>query len=585
MLIFKPTTFRIIFLGIIILILPSTVSADYLGQKVTFFVDSSYDISLRSQVSATLKRIFARIYFYVEDDWWNSLSGEEQSEINSVFNDLSEEFDSNIYPILTSTFGEEWKPGIDKDERITILLHPMKKEAGGYFNSADEYDRLQVPSSNQREMIYFNTDYITSPLAESHLAHEFVHLITFNQKDKRYYKEEETWLNEGRAEYAPTLIGYDSEYEGSSLQERVKAFIKNPSDPIVEWKNKVADYGVVNLFLQYLVDHYGVKILSDSLHCPETGISSINYALEKNGFEQDFSRVFSDWTIAVLVNNCSLGKRYCYLNENLRNLKIVPSSYYIPLSEESILSTFHAALDFSGNWHRIVGGKGSLSFEFDGEDQALFRVPYVLCDKQGERSLYFLDLDENQDGRILIPDFDTIYASFTLIPSVQKETPGSSYGFGPSFSWKATTVAKQEEVEEEIEEEKPIEEMSVEELEAKIAQIIALIAQLKVQLAELTGSAIYEGIPSGFEFETNLFYGMRNNDVRYLQEFLKSQGKDIYPEGLVTGNFLSWTKAAVIRFQEKYQEEILGPWELTKGTGFVGTTTRAQLNELLAGTQ
>ena len=75
---------------------------------------------------------------------------------------------------------------------------------------------------------------------------------------------------------------------------------------------------------------------------------------------------------------------------------------------------------------------------------------------------------------------------------------------------------------------------------------------------------------------------MRNNfEVRCLQEFLKSQGPEIYPEGLVTGNFLSLTKAAVTRFQEKYKAEILAPLGLEKGTGFVGSKTRTKINQLL----
>jgi len=66
-----------------------------------------------------------------------------------------------------------------------------------------------------------------------------------------------------------------------------------------------------------------------------------------------------------------------------------------------------------------------------------------------------------------------------------------------------------------------------------------------------------------------------------LQEFLKSQGSEIYPEGLVTGNFLAFTQAAVIRFQEKYASEILTPLGLEKGSGFVGLKTRAKINEIL----
>jgi peptidoglycan hydrolase-like protein with peptidoglycan-binding domain len=84
-------------------------------------------------------------------------------------------------------------------------------------------------------------------------------------------------------------------------------------------------------------------------------------------------------------------------------------------------------------------------------------------------------------------------------------------------------------------------------------------------------------------FTNNLYYGMMQNpEVRCLQQFLKSQGEGIYPEGLVTGNFLSLTKQAVIRFQEKYREEILDPIGLKEGTGFVGNKTRVKINGLIS---
>jgi len=51
---------------------------------------------------------------------------------------------------------------------------------------------------------------------------------------------------------------------------------------------------------------------------------------------------------------------------------------------------------------------------------------------------------------------------------------------------------------------------------------------------------------------------------------------------LVTGNFLSLTRTAVIRFQEKYAQDVLIPWDLVRGTGVVGSTTRAKINQLLA---
>ena len=80
-------------------------------------------------------------------------------------------------------------------------------------------------------------------------------------------------------------------------------------------------------------------------------------------------------------------------------------------------------------------------------------------------------------------------------------------------------------------------------------------------------------------FTRNLGQGASGEDVRELQLCLKSDPA-IYPEGLVTGYFGSLTKAAVTRFQEKYTDEILSPFGLIKGNGFVGPKTRAKLNTL-----
>ena len=81
------------------------------------------------------------------------------------------------------------------------------------------------------------------------------------------------------------------------------------------------------------------------------------------------------------------------------------------------------------------------------------------------------------------------------------------------------------------------------------------------------------------DFKINLKFGDANNEVRNLQIAL-SKDPEIYPEGIISGWFGPLTKAAVIHFQEKYQDEILVPWGLTKGTGFVGPTTRNKLNQL-----
>ena len=115
-------------------------------------------------------------------------------------------------------------------------------------------------------------------------------------------------------------------------------------------------------------------------------------------------------------------------------------------------------------------------------------------------------------------------------------------------------------------------EIFIEFLKKEINRIRARIAAL---LAEK------EGKRECGDFSRNLFFGDRDGKrVRCLQAFLKSQGPEIYPQGLVTGYFGPLTRAAVARFQEKYADEILAPLGLESGTGVFGPLTRAKANEI-----
>ena len=580
----------IFFVSIVFLFyLPLSASAVFLGEKQSFFVDSSYDSSEREEISALLQRIGKEIYFFIDSDYWNSLNLEEKNKTKQSLQDLDQEFHSKIYPTLTSFYGSEWKPGIDKDSRSTVLIHPMIEEAGGYFRSTDEYEKIQVPNSNEKEMVYLNSLYINEERVKSLLAHEFTHLITFYQKNIKQEIEEEIWLNEARAEYAPTLLGYDNEYENSNLQSRVKIFLENPNDSITEWQNGSSDYGIINLFTQYLVEQYGIEILTDSMKTEKTGIDSLNYALKKNEFKENFSDAFTNWTIAVLVNDCDLEEKYCYQNENLKNVKITPSFNFLPLKGKSSLGVSQTTKNWAGKWYKFIGGDGNLKINFIGNPENTFRIPYIAKDSSGKYNIGFFPLDENQRGEISVSDFGKEITSITIIPSIQSKTSGF-LNPEPSFPffWEASATAIEEKEKEEEEEpnflEKPISEMTREEIISKIAEIQNILNQLQNQLAEIDKENIEENKENSScqKFEENLSYGLKNdNKVRCLQEFLKLEGKEIYPEGLVTGNFLQLTKAAVIRFQEKYREEILAPWGLKKGTGFVGSLTREKINQLL----
>jgi len=85
-----------------------------------------------------------------------------------------------------------------------------------------------------------------------------------------------------------------------------------------------------------------------------------------------------------------------------------------------------------------------------------------------------------------------------------------------------------------------------------------------------------------FQFKSDLKSGSKGTEVRELQKCL-SKIPDVYPEGEITGLFGEKTEAAVVRFQEKYSDDILKPGGFNQGTGLVAKSTRAKLNDVCFG--
>jgi hypothetical protein len=328
--------------------------------------------------------------------------------------------------------------------------------------------------------------------------------------------------------------------------------LEDPNDSLTEWLGEKSDYGSINLFGHYLVDQYGIDILVDSLKSKKIGSDSITEALVQNGYNLKFSQVFANWMVAVSFNNCQMGDEYCFRNANLKNFKIVSPVYLLSLTGDSSLSISDDSPAWSGNWYKLIGGKGDLTLDFSGDYGSSFNVYYVSCDYQGFCSVHFLDLDDEQKGRISISDFNSNYSSFVLMPFITSSVINfQTY----HFNWKASVVS------------------SIENNQELIKQLLAQINFLKNEIAKLQAQLGLSQESKNFscgEFENDLYFGMANSsEVECLQKFLTSQGENIYPEGWATGNFYTATQNAVIKYQA-----LKGIMQ----TGYFGPLTRAAAN-------
>lgn len=102
------------------------------------------------------------------------------------------------------------------------------------------------------------------------------------------------------------------------------------------------------------------------------------------------------------------------------------------------------------------------------------------------------------------------------------------------------------------------------------------------------GTFVHAQISTPSTFTANLSFGSSGTQVFALQKILNRDPDTRIPgigpgsPGHETSYFGSLTKAAVVRFQAKYANEVLAPAGLTQGSGYVGSYTRAKLNALFA---
>lgn len=235
---------------------------------------------------------------------------EHSRTLPSVLSGLQNEFDTKIYPSDTSNFGSEPNPGIDNDPSITILLLNIKdgfngagSYVAGYFDPGNEYPLSANPVSNLREMFYMNINpvLVSGPVTSTEfyttLAHEFQHMIHWEQKTNLKNLDDDTWLDEAMSEAAPTYM------YGPSCA-RLYDYEQDPSNSLTDWQGTVADYGIVYMWSQYYkdqFDQFGGSVFTRIMQQNSIGITSVNSALVTipSLSSRTFETTFYDLSIAI----------------------------------------------------------------------------------------------------------------------------------------------------------------------------------------------------------------------------------------------------------------------------------------------
>jgi len=550
---------KLVFLLFLDLLLVPLISRAAWINTATFNVDTNYDLSGRNKIETQLIKITNKLYFYADKNWYQNFN--QKSELNTKLYNLSSDFEYKIYPFLTNLLGFEDKPGVDNDSRIVIVLEPLKDNYGGYIQSGDNYLKTIYKTSNEGQIIYLNADLILkadSNFLDYELAHEFTHLITLKQKP-----EAETWFYELMSEFAGQAIGVDTT---QITKQRAQNLLYSTEINLKDWKNSDKDYSKVYLFALYLKEQFNNQLFSEALKYPsKDGLVSFDEVLKKRGtnFEEvypvesslrEFDRVYLNWLIANVVNDCSVGIKYCYQNSNLKNFRVLAYSYYLPMQAKSLLSVTDSLYSLIGKWQKLNGGLGTVKLKFSIPEQTpITKIPYIIEDNQGKKTLEFFDFSSSNIQEIYVNDMGGKNTAIYFIPFLGSLTQDNKLYY---YSFEAQSLENNPQTEQQI----------ILKLTQQIVELKRQLAQLELQLAMTKTD---QGNSSCSIFSQDLYYGMKASEVKCLQQFLANLGNNIYPEKLITGYYGPLTQAAVQRYQA------------LKGiitTGYFGPLTRAAVN-------
>ncbi|BCX05260.1 MAG: hypothetical protein KatS3mg053_3198 [Candidatus Roseilinea sp.] len=343
-----------------------TLAPEYqIGATRTFTLTNS-DTDELFQIEARLEQKGDHVYMWVQ-------SAPTRVRLNQdKLRRAVEIFDRQIYPRTRAFFGSEDTPGVDCDPRVHVLhAIGLGRTVGGYFSSPDGYPRVVRSDSNEGQIFVmhaargYNGSDPASETYLSTLAHEFQHMISFNQTHTP-----DLWLEEGAAQFAERLNGY-----GDAVTT-VYDFASAPETQLNTWQEdsaggNSAHYGAGYLFWSYLYDRFGEEILRKFARSPERSARALMQVLADNGVVNPdtgqpltFEALFADFVIANYMSREAIEpgtNRY-----NYATIRVPPMATRADLNAGDYPFAVREGLAQFGTHYYELAGNKPVTIEFTG---------------------------------------------------------------------------------------------------------------------------------------------------------------------------------------------------------------------------
>ena len=355
------------------------------------------------QITATLRAIGEYCYVWIaNDNYDNSSSLNNDNKITTAqVDDLKLKFDGTsannytdgIFKRVTNIFGYEYGGGTggnggrDEDQHISILAYDIEYDYNpstyggvlGYFWSKDYYTQAQLGTSlktNYCEMFYIdvhNTDYQPSKMYGT-LAHEYQHMIHFNQKKVLYNLSSPTWYNEMCSMVAEDLLKTElntilySSHPSSRISQFSSGYYESG---VVDWisSNVLKSYASAYLFGAFIARNYGgSQLFNNILTNNLVSTSSVEKAIQDQGYSSlTFNSAFEEYSKSLIYSTIPAGsdiKRFTELTSSLNdmtyNLAEFDINYYGGLTtftpdQQISLRPYGNSIHTTSSWQDLAG--------------------------------------------------------------------------------------------------------------------------------------------------------------------------------------------------------------------------------------
>ena len=260
------------------------------GDRRAFFFASQGGVAAQS-IEARVVAVNERAVAFVQEDLREEEDNIGEEELKEALDLFAED-----YPLLVETFGAP--SDVDGDGRVAVLVTHLigDVDAGGLFRASSVLPREAGGDGNMIDLMWVNPLYPAESF-RSLLAHEFQHLVNFNQHVLvRRGISEVSWLNEGLSHLAEDLV---QDPHTSGNYHLARSFLQEPGAVglIGEYMIDSPTRGAAYLFVRSLVDLLGEGVL---LRLVQTGLIDRDNVEAATG--ESFTDLLARWGAQLYIS-------------------------------------------------------------------------------------------------------------------------------------------------------------------------------------------------------------------------------------------------------------------------------------------